>query len=543
MRTKSIVASAIALSMALATVPAFANSQESTGLDNAAADTQIAPQPTLNEDLVYLRDMLAVQTLRMDEAEQLLERQDELIRKQDEQIQLLKSALSASRGVVSAPVATGEYVVRRGDTMNGIARRFKVPLSTLLRLNRLSNPNQLRVGQRITIGEQPKVQVAAAAPAPAPTQTASSTQTAKPKTKPSAEPKKVAAAAPKTQEKPKPAAVKTAAATTTASDLPVEVGQRPEEEDKGPYLPLFSDVGGILTPRGTLFVEPEFSFTATSDNRFFFDGTAILGAVLVGIIEAEDSDRTSIGGSLGFRYGITSRLEVDGRITSIYRDDRSSGVVTSDNDEDSQFLRETTSGGFGDVSLGLHYQLNQGRKFPYTILNVRAQAPTGRGPFDVLRDNNGIEQQLSTGSGYWTVEPSLTFIVPSAPGSIFANIGYQANLPTSPDVLIGEENRIQEFDPGDAIRTTVGAGLSINDKFSLSFGYDQSYFLESVTESLQDGQLIIGRQPAATVGSFSFGSSYAISNGLRLNVNAAFGATDEAPDTRLSIRLQKKVFD
>ena len=131
MRTKSIVASAIALSVALAAVPAFANSQESTGLDNAAADTQIAPQPTLNEDLVYLRDMLAVQTLRMDEAEQLLERQDELIRKQDEQIQLLKSALSASRGVASAPVATGEYVVRRGDTMNAIARRFKVPLSTL----------------------------------------------------------------------------------------------------------------------------------------------------------------------------------------------------------------------------------------------------------------------------------------------------------------------------------------------------------------------------------------------------------------------------
>ena len=49
-------------------------------------------------------------------------------------------------------VATVPYVVKRGDTLGGIARRYNTNVATLLRLNpQIRNPNRLYVGQRIRV--------------------------------------------------------------------------------------------------------------------------------------------------------------------------------------------------------------------------------------------------------------------------------------------------------------------------------------------------------------------------------------------------------
>ncbi len=45
------------------------------------------------------------------------------------------------------PGGGGTYTVRSGDTLGGIARRFRTTVATLARLNRISNPNKIRVGQ------------------------------------------------------------------------------------------------------------------------------------------------------------------------------------------------------------------------------------------------------------------------------------------------------------------------------------------------------------------------------------------------------------
>ena len=243
------------------------------------------------------------------------------------------------------------------------------------------------------------------------------------------------------------------------------------------------------------------------------------------------------------RYGLTSRLELDARISHVYRDDRVSGVAISDN---SEILREIDGNGLGDASFGVHYQLNNGKKFPYTILNLRAKAPTGEGPFDVNRDpDSGVDIDIATGSGFWTIEPSVSFILPTAPASIFANIGYQANLATKPNAQVGD-SIVREFNAGDAIRASVGVGLSLNDKLSLNFGYDQSRYFEttSLLEVVEDGVSTFARtrRPAATVGSFGIGGSYAVNDDIRINLNTSFGATDEAPDMRVGLRMQIRMF-
>ncbi len=50
-----------------------------------------------------------------------------------------------------SPKKAGQYQVQPGDTLTAIARRFRVSLEQLVRLNRLSNPDVLQVGQTLRV--------------------------------------------------------------------------------------------------------------------------------------------------------------------------------------------------------------------------------------------------------------------------------------------------------------------------------------------------------------------------------------------------------
>ena len=548
----------------------YAHAQEGQTDSGELSETVINPAPTLAEDIAYLRDVIAVQTLRLDSAEQSLQDQTEIIQSQTLVIAELKRRLGVvenTRLNVAREVSEGSYVVQLNDNLYSIAQEFGSSVEQMAKINNLSRPYILQVGQRLIVPARPGEQAPSVGTPPAvlaqenaiernaqqsvdaktsneqapaadqtPVRTASTNEAQPDNTtaQPSPEPQRVAQA--DTGEQPAP----------ERSQEIEQVGVRPEDEDDRPYLAILSDVGGILTPKGSLFAEPAFDFTASSDNRFFFQGIEIIDAVLIGAIEATDSDRRAITESLGFRYGVTNRFEVDGRISYLQRNDRISGVAI---DDGTTSLRDLNGSGFGDAEIGLHYQLNKGIKLPYTIANLRVKAPTGTGPFDIDRDpDTFIDTELATGSGFWTVEPSATFILSSDPAVIFANFGYQFNLPTSPNAQIGQSTVIQEFDPGDAIRASIGVGLSLNERMSLNFGYDQSFFFNtssSLEITAADGSTFINEseQPSVTVGTFLFGGSYAVNDRLRFNLNAGIGATDEAPDARIGIRAQYRLFE
>ncbi|MEO1251106.1 MAG: transporter [Pseudomonadota bacterium] len=468
--------------------------------DESYSETLIAPTPSLQEELVYLRDIIAVQALRLDEAEQTLEAQNNVIEMQSEMIAQMQQMLGMPQTATAAvaPAAPARPPAR-------------APQQAQSRTAQASADDQAKVDNATSQGPARERAQTTSADRPQPVRTAQTTTGSEPSNR-------------QPQE----------------SDEVERVGMRPEDEDDRPYLAIFSDVGGILTPRGTIFVEPAVDYTVSSDNRFFFQGIEIVDAVLIGQIEATDSSRRAITESIGVRYGLTNRLEIDGRISYLQRDDRISGVAI-DNAQTS--LRDLEGDGIGDAEFGVHYQLNNGTKWPFVVANVRVKAPTGEGPFDVERDPMSlIDTELATGSGFWTVEPSATFILSSDPAVLFANVGYQFNLPTSPNQPIGPNTTLLDFNPGDAIRTSIGVGLSLNEKLSLNFGYDQSFFRR--TSSIIETMTVMGPtfseslQPTVTVGSFLFGGSYAVNDRLRLNLNTAIGATDEAADARVGIRAQ-----
>lgn len=535
MKSKKVLALTTSTVAVLGLISAAAHAQVS---DAPAQSTEMAPKPTLEEELVHLRGMIAVQTLRLEEAEQAVKRLASTVDEQNARISSLEAELAAAGGGAAARSATAAngrriHKVRAGDTLYRIADRYKTSVSAIMAANRIASPNRIQIGQKIVI----------------PGDSAGSTVTV-PVGPPASQPPQQRAPIPADQ----PAQIAQAPAGTTPQQSPASqssgsppepVGQRPAEELDEPYLALASDVGGILTPKGSLFFEPEIDFSNSSENRFFFSGVEIVDAILIGAIEATDTDRMSIVGRAGFRYGVTNRLEIDAKIPWVYRDDRVAGVAIGDQTE---FVRDLRGAGLGDIEIGAHYQLTDGSGFPYTIANLRAKAPTGEGPFDVDRTSQGVELDAATGSGFWTLEPSVTFILPTDPAVFYANIGYQHNFAISPDEQVGSAI-VREFNPGEAIRTSLGVGLSVNERLSLNFGYDQSHFFPTTllleTVNANTGEIIFtrARQPRVTVGSFGVGGSYYVNDRLRLNLNTSFGATDEAPDLRLLLRAQVKLFD
>ncbi|SOD99494.1 transporter [Caenispirillum bisanense] len=300
-------------------------------------------------------------------------------------------------------------------------------------------------------------------------------------------------------------------------------------------LAVIRDVGGVLTPPGGVVIEPELEFSTSSSNRFFFDGVEVVEAVLFGIIEASETDREAATAAVGGRYGVTDRLEVAARVPYVYRNDRiqSTGV----NDPSFSRLRDLEGMGVGDVEFGGHYQINAGADdWPIFIGNVRVKAPTGTGPFDVERNSAGLETELPTGSGFWTVEPSVTALVPVDPVVLFGNLGYSYSMGRDIDVEIPDASRdgvarIGRVDPGDSVNLSFGVGVAFNERFSLSVGYEHNYVFATTTEV--DGIEYEG--DPAHVASFLFGGNFRLNESWSTDLRIAAGLTEEAPDARVTL--------
>ncbi|TAK33349.1 MAG: LysM peptidoglycan-binding domain-containing protein [Chloroflexota bacterium] len=64
-------------------------------------------------------------------------------------------APQASPLPTAKPQSAGEHVVAAGETLFGIARRFGVALADLMHINDITDPDQLSIGQRLALKEDP----------------------------------------------------------------------------------------------------------------------------------------------------------------------------------------------------------------------------------------------------------------------------------------------------------------------------------------------------------------------------------------------------
>jgi hypothetical protein len=311
------------------------------------------------------------------------------------------------------------------------------------------------------------------------------------------------------------------------------VGERPPEETNREIAAIPPELG-VLTPPGHLVLDPSVEYVRSSNNRLVFRGVEIVPGIQLGVIEASDVAQDTGVATIAARYGLTNRLEVEARVPYVWRDDR----VTTLAQRNDTISRTTNLRGrdLGDIEFAARYQLNSGAQGgPIFVATSRVKPPTGTGPYDVHYDEFGVATTLPTGSGFWAVEGGLTMLYPSDPAIIFASLTYIHNFGRNIDKTVGSGNaavHVGRVDPGDSIGASLGFGLALNPRFSVSFGYSHNYIFRTTSE------LGVTKQTSQSlqVGSLLMGWSFRLSDKLTLNNSFEFGVTSDAPDVRIVLR-------
>jgi hypothetical protein len=293
-------------------------------------------------------------------------------------------------------------------------------------------------------------------------------------------------------------------------------------------------------------LEPSFQFGYSSSNRVALVGYTIIPALLIGLVDVREVKRNTFTGAMTGRYGLTNRTELELRVPYVYRSDSTvSRELFTGTAVERVF--ETSGRALGDVELSLRHQLNDGGiDKPYYIAGLRVKTRTGRDPFEVVTDctqrcvgqnatGTGLPLDLPTGSGFYGVQPSLTWLFPSDPAIFFGSISYLHTIKrkdVSREVLNGEMEWLGEIKPGGVLGFNFGMGLALNEKASLSLGYDHS----SMARTKQDGVPVPG-SVRTQLGTLLMGFSYRLNNQRTISVTVGAGLTQDTPDVSLSVRL------
>lgn len=328
-------------------------------------------------------------------------------------------------------------------------------------------------------------------------------------------------------------------APSTAAEA--AAARRREEQRVLATDPTLARVGGVLTPRGMVSVETSLEYNYAQSTQAVVNGFSIIPGITFGTVDIRRATRRTAIAALTLRYGITDRLEVNARIPWVYRSDT---IQTAPADiSASPITIGPTGSGLGDIEFGASYQLNSGLDdWPVFVANLRVKSDTGRSPFEVpiylVSDPRGgflrgLERELPTGTGFWSIEPGITVAWASDPAVFFGGARYIWNIGRTVGLQdpTGGPAVPTSLDPGDGIGLNFGVGFALNERTSLSLGYDHVFVLSSRA----GGRSIPGS--GLDIGSFNFGLSYRASDRVSVSLGASVGATENAPSARIILRV------
>jgi len=322
------------------------------------------------------------------------------------------------------------------------------------------------------------------------------------------------------------------------------VGRAPES--RTPEVAPIFEQPGVLTPRGKYVFEPAIQYGYSSSNRVALVGYTVIPALLIGLVDVREVKRNTTTASVTLRRGLTNRFEVEAKLPYVYRSDATvSREVFTGTAVERAF--ETSGHAVGDVELAARYQLNDGGvDKPFFIGGLRFKSRTGKDPFEVITDctrrcigenvtGSGLPLELPTGSGFYSLQPSLTWLFPSDPAVFFGSVSYLHNFKrgnVERTVLGGEKEPLGEVAPGGVFGFNFGMGLALNDKASFSVGYDHN----SVGRTKQAGRAVPG-SVRTQLGTLLIGYSYRLSDKRTLSVAVGAGLTRDTPDVTLMLRV------
>nr|WP_237212747.1 transporter [Ruegeria lacuscaerulensis] len=212
--------------------------------------------------------------------------------------------------------------------------------------------------------------------------------------------------------------------------------------------------------------------------------------------DAVNSTDESIIGGLDARMGLQNGWMIGAR-TSLWNRDIS-GFGSND--------------GLGDTELTVWKEIGRGGSDPSIVASLSYSAPTG---------DDFSQDLVPLGSGFHELAGRLSVVKTIAPVALFGDISYRYRFS---DHFNGVKvERAPEYGLG------FGGSLAITPDVSSSVSL--RYLFEDDVKS--DGVSVPGT--SMTTGILDFGLGVVLKRDLFLNLNAAFGVTDDAPDTVLSV--------
>jgi len=365
------------------------------------------------------------------------------------------------------------------------------------------------------------------------------------------EPRKPTVRAPGTPL-PETAGAATAASAAAAAEggpsegaRPVQVGVAPSEQSVAPPMAQIFDEPSILTPAGHFVLEPSFQYNYSSNDRVALVGYTVIPAILIGLIDVREVKRNTMIPTITGRWGVTNKAELELKVPYVIRSDSTvSREIFTGSAVDNVF--DTRGHGIGDVELALRYQLFSAKEnWPYLVGGLRFKSRTGTDPFDVVTDcvtrclgnttGTGLPLEAPTGSGFYSLQPSLTWLYPTDPAVFFGGLSYTYNFGRdnlSRQVLNNQREELGSIKPGDVWGVNFGMGLSINERSSFSIGVE----LYSVGPTEQNGQTVRG-SVRTQLASLLLGYSFRLTDKTNINVSVGAGLTRDTPDLSLTVRV------
>jgi len=357
----------------------------------------------------------------------------------------------------------------------------------------------------------------------------------------------VAQSPPSAPSAPAPAGGQSAPPSPSGESAPIQGPSAAQQQAKQVIetAPSLSTAGGVLTPKGQFVIDPSIEFDYWSQNQLGVNGFQIIPGITFGNIFVTRFEQNILTAAATARYGVTDRLELNVKIPVVYNSGSTSSLIPVG--AAAELLSVSATGGsIGDIQFGASYQINSGDNgWPIFVVNGLFKTATGVSPFEVpiitLNDPNGqflsgTPKSLATGTGFYAATPSVTVLLPTAPGVLFANLQDQHNFGATQPIQdrAGGPATPAFLQPGESPAITFGVGFALNDRAALTFSYQQTH----VFSAFANHQEIAGSP--YSFGTFNFGLGYQISQSTRLNLSVGIGTGPNTPAAKVLLEIPYK---
>ena len=291
--------------------------------------------------------------------------------------------------------------------------------------------------------------------------------------------------------------------------------------------------GGLLLQQGKFNASLEEDYAHYSSNEMYIKGFAILPVLVVGEISVERIKKNIFTTNLSLKYGLLDDLQLEVNVPYVSGFERYSNPQAGTE----KAWEETIQGGhIGDISAGIYYQaLRESGSMPAIILGLSGKSRTGRDVFDLYYNAHHVPDKIATGSGFYSLKGTATFVTTSNPAVLFATFGYAYNFKRNDiDIHSGDESKSVDIDPGDTASLNVGVSYALSYKVSINFAYQDAYTMSSK----ENGSTVVNSSFSSAM--LKFGTNWVYNKNLILSFNVGSGLTHESPDMTVAANISYK---